>query len=103
MVEIKSYHDKFRFEITSLAGAVLLKSVAFSDEEEARTAFSEIQQFRNKKIVRFERRTDHDGQFFFQMKNATGKVLAESQTYDSEPGMENGIKNLKKRLSELST
>ena len=49
----------------------------------------------------FERKTNHSGQFLFNLKDNDGNLIGQSQFYDSEMGMENGIKNLQNRLEEL--
>ncbi len=49
----------------------------------------------------FERKTDYNGKFLFILKNSEGKVLGNSMLYNSEAGMENGIKNLKTSISLL--
>ncbi|MBU3024629.1 YegP family protein [Zobellia galactanivorans] len=49
----------------------------------------------------FERKTNHDGQFLFYLKDANGQILGHSLPYGSEAGMENGIKNLINSLNAL--
>ncbi len=47
---------------------------------------------------KFERKTNHSGAFMFSLKDENGKIVGYSQCYNSEAGMENGIKNLKNKI-----
>nr|WP_245224787.1 YegP family protein [Pseudozobellia sp. WGM2] len=46
----------------------------------------------------FERKTNNTGQFFFNLNDDKANLIGTSQLYDSEMGMENGIKNLTNRI-----
>jgi len=47
----------------------------------------------------FERKTNHKGEFQFSLKDSDGKIIGHSQNYNSEAGMENGIKNLRSTIN----
>jgi len=49
----------------------------------------------------FERKTNHTGQFLFNLNDDDGNLIGRSQHYDSEMGMENGIKNLQTRMEAI--
>ncbi len=102
MIEIKKRGaGKFSFNLKTQSGHTLLKSVEFTDEDEAQNTVKSLYPLiRNS--IRFERKTNHDGLFLFRLKNVNGQVIGHSQLYNSEVGMENGIKNLSNRITSLA-
>jgi len=52
--------------------------------------------------TRFERTTNHGGDFQFRLKNINGELIGNSLSYSSEAGMENGIKNLRQSILQFS-
>ncbi len=88
----------YRFVIKSERGHPLLESVEFPDPAMAKDSVRRLQpEIQNPSCV--ERKTDHNGQFRFTLRDSEGTVLGHSQAYRSEAGMENGIKNTLKRIS----
>ncbi len=102
MIEIKKRKDNtYRFSLKTKTGNTLLKSVNFSSQEEIKKTIADLNPFLEHQMV-FERRTDHNGKFLFNLKDRNGKIIGNSQLYSSEAGMENGIKNLKNNIISLS-
>jgi uncharacterized protein YegP (UPF0339 family) len=102
MIKIeKRKNNTYRFKLKTIDGNTLLKSVDFDSEEEIKKTVENLNPLLDKQSV-FERRTDHEGKFLFKLRDINGKVIGNSQLYGSEAGMENGIKNLKKRIATLS-
>ncbi len=94
MVEIvKNTAGKFQLVIKSASGGYLLQSTSFNDEDTAKKMMGLL---RENPV--FERITNHEGKFVIRLKTIDGECIGESNTYSSEAGMENGIKNLKKSL-----
>jgi len=79
----------------------LLKGTSYKTEREVHDAIKSLYSLVFQPNL-FQRKTDHSGYFLFDLKNIDGKLLGSSQLYNSEAGLENGIKNLKKRVLELS-
>ncbi|SRR6056297_748995 len=103
MIEIKkTTHEKFEFFVKSEAGKVLLQSVPFTDEKEVNRTVAMLTQTASP-VKNFERRTNFNGQFLFELKNKEGKIIGSSGLYSSEAGMENGIKNLNNRLKSQTS
>ncbi|MFC4097785.1 YegP family protein [Euzebyella saccharophila] len=101
MIEIVSKtQNHYSFTIRAKSGQVLLHGSEFDDEKAVKQVFRNIAslQFSRNNI---ERKTNHSGQFLFLLKEDYGSVIGQSQLYDSEMGMENGIKNLINRIEEL--
>ncbi len=102
MLQIKKgKDDSYRFRFLSENGRALLTSVPFAEKEDAERAMEYLKTSRELQNV-FERKTNHNGQFLFSIKDARGNLVAHSGPYNSEAGMENGIKSLKNRIGNLS-
>lgn len=98
MIEVKNKDDKFyQFVVKSPSGKILLESVVFKDSKSLENTLTEIKD-KNLPTKSFERKTNFDGQFLFNLKNDQGTVIGSSGFYNSEAGMENGIKNLRNIL-----
>ena len=98
MIEIKKIKSAdFQFLIKSETGKILLKSISFSNEQAIGDTLKNMQKA-NSPINYFERKTNFEGKFLFEVKNNQGKIIGSSSLYSSEAGMENGIKNLRNRL-----
>ncbi|MAU72825.1 MAG: hypothetical protein CML04_12090 [Pseudozobellia sp.] len=97
---LKNQEGEFQFLIKAKSGQILLESSFFATEEKLNRAISHLTNS-DLSTNDFERKTSHDGQFFFRFNEDDGTELAKSQLYDSEMGMENGIKNLISRINEL--
>ncbi|CAM3367697.1 YegP family protein [Zobellia roscoffensis] len=100
MIEIVNLsNSNFQFHIKSKSGSTLLESKEYSAKADLETAVLNLD---NLQIHRsnFERKTNHEGKFLFNFKDNNGYLIGTSQLYDSEAGMENGIKNLHNRLTE---
>jgi uncharacterized protein YegP (UPF0339 family) len=96
----KDKDDQYHFVVTTPAGNSILKSVAFSSRNELDTTLKQLQPLVTKPSV-FERKTSHNGKFHFALKNQEGTIIGLSKPYSSEAGMENGISNLRKRITSL--
>ncbi len=103
MIEIKKAKSNgFQFVIKSESGKTLLESIPFSDKETFDRTLTVLEKG-DTPIALFERKTNFDGKFLFNLKNDEGKTIGSSGFYSSEAGMENGIKNLKNTLLKGAT
>ncbi|MGB7392774.1 MAG: YegP family protein [Pricia sp.] len=94
-------NNNFNFSLQADNGFRLLNSITFSDKMELDRTLRKLDTMdltRN----HFERKTNTDGRFHFLLKNDDGQTIGQREPYDSEAGMENGIKNLRERLESLS-
>ncbi|WP_297761641.1 YegP family protein [uncultured Muriicola sp.] len=102
MIDIKKEkNNSYRFVVTSGEGNALLQSIQFPTKKELDTTVKKLSPLMKKPSV-FERKTDHNGKFHFTLKDTSGSIIGSSNTYTSEAGMENGITNVRKRISFLS-
>lgn len=102
MIEItKQQTNKYTFVLKAASGQTLLSSVTFSNEKKAKETVNKLNELSSHRNT-FERKTNHSGEFLFSLKNNQGEIIGNSQLYQSEAGMENGIKNLKNRIHNIS-
>ncbi|UCD60642.1 MAG: YegP family protein [Flavobacteriaceae bacterium] len=102
MIKInKEANNTYNFSLNTTNGDALFYSIGFSSKEEIKNVVSNLNLLEKQHFI-FERRTNHDGNFLFNLKNKKGQLIGNSQLYGSEAGMENGIKNLKKRIATLN-
>ncbi len=81
-------------------GNTLLTSISFSDKTELEATIKSLEApplTRNN----FEGKTNTEGKFLFNVRNEVGHTIGHSEPYDSEAGMENGIKNLRENIKLL--
>lgn len=94
MIEIKKVEPKqYEFWVKSESGKILLKSIPFEDKKTLAKTVESLSQIKAAP-KQFERKTNFNGQFLFELKSEHGEILGKSGLYSSEAGMENGIKNL---------
>lgn len=95
MIDIKKEgQHTYKFELKSQGGHTLLKSVEFPNKDEVKRTVKYLGSLNESQAI-FERKTNHDGKFLFNLKSPDGLLIGQSLLYDSEAGLENGIKNLK--------
>lgn len=103
MIEIsKSHNNTYLFQLKTSDGQTLLESISFNSREEIENTVAELAPL-SEVHVSIERKTNYQGNFLFNLKDRKGKVIGNSLLYDSEAGMENGIRNLKRRIASLSS
>jgi uncharacterized protein YegP (UPF0339 family) len=102
MIEItKQPTNKFTFVLKAESGHTLLNSITFSDERIIKDTVSSLNDLITHRKT-FERKTNYHGEFLFCIKNSHGEIIGNSQLYQSEAGMENGIKNFKNRIHSIT-
>lgn len=100
---IKKEHDKaYRFEVKNEKGHALFNSILFSNKEEAKMIVKELQAFDLGSFV-FERKTNYDGKFHFKLKTKDSRILGHSGFFNSQAGLENGIKHMQNHLTTLAS
>ena len=90
----------YRFSLKAKSGNILLSSIDFDNKSQMYNAIKSLGTIvatRN----HFEGKTNHTGQFLFNLKDDDGNLIGQSQLYDSEMGMENGIINLQNRMEAI--
>lgn len=101
MVEIKKDEkNMYCFSVKSTGGSIILGSIPFPNKEAIHKVILDLNSMDRHENI-FERKTNHQGKFLFNLKDRTGNIIGSSQLYSSEAGMENGIKNTKNSLKSV--
>jgi len=102
MIEIAELDNgSFGFCIKTEHNRLLLTSVSMESAEKVEKMIANLNDHLPGKRLRYERKTNHKGDFLFNVKNSEGQVIGHSELYNSEAGMQNGINNLKILLASL--
>lgn len=100
MILLDKTDSGYSFSIQAESGTTLLQSVVFSNKEEAQSIIEGLTRIKGVQNT-FERKTNHKGDFLFNLKSSNGKLIGQSELYSSEAGLQNGINNLKIVLASL--
>lgn len=101
MIKIHTDTDNtYRFSLNTESGDTLLNSVTFSDKFEMDKVIRKLDTVPLTRI-HFEWKTNTDGKFLFSLRDDDGRTVGHSEPFDSEAGMENGIKNLREQIKSL--
>ncbi len=88
------------FSLKTESGNTLLTSVSFPDKTEMDETIKSLGAATLNRN-HFERNTNTGGKFLFSLKDDKGGTIGHSEPFDSEAGMENGIKNLREQIKFL--
>ncbi|WP_281756059.1 YegP family protein [Neptunitalea chrysea] len=99
MFKIDKTIDRVYFTLNAEHGKILLTSIPFTNEEDALLASNSCSEIIKKKSG-IERKTSSNGKFHFIVKNTDGTILAQSEEYTSEAGMQNNIEAIRKLASK---
>ena len=76
MIKInKDDNNTYNFSLNTTSGNALLYSVGFASEEEIKNVVSGLNTFDKQQYI-FERKTDHNGNFLFNLKDRRDNSLA---------------------------
>ena len=102
MIEIKkANNDTYLFYLKTSDGQTLLESISYQSKEEIEATVSQLSPLAQSHGT-IERKTNYKGEFLFNLKDKSGKIIGNSRLYSSEAGMENGIRNLKNRIATMT-
>ena len=96
------YKDKageYRFRLKASNGETVLASEGYSAKAGCMNGIESVKE--NSQIPeRFEKYEDKSGKFRFRLKAANGQVIGVGEAYESESGLEAGIKSVTRWASE---
>ena len=95
---LKNREGTYCVVVKSDQGHTLLESISLKERKEAEKLAGHIRHLAGNPS-NFERTTEHSGHFRFTLKGPDGNILGRSLPYQSEAGMENGIKNTLARIA----
>ena len=100
----KDDNNQYVFHLKSDKKHTIATSKPFKKIEEVKKTIGYIAENTNLDRI-YERKTNKQGQFYFNILNTNLQTTAESQCYNSKAGLENGIKAAKEfaKLHKIKT
>lgn len=94
--EIKKAKDgQYHFNLKASNGEIILSSEMYKTKRSANNGIASVQK-NSVEAVRFERRKSKSDKPYFVLKAANHQVIGQSEFYESDRAMENGIKSVQK-------
>ncbi len=102
----KGKNDQFHFNLKAGNGQVILTSEMYTSKASALNGIESVKK-NSPQDERYERKEAKNGQPYFVLKAANHQVIGNSEMYNSNSAMENGIASVKKNgpdaeLNDLS-
>ena len=102
-----STNGQFMFNLKATNGQVILTSEQYKAKDDAVDGIASVRKHAAGD-ANFERKTSKNGEPFFSLKAANGRIIGKSETYSSATAMENGIASVKAnapdaKLEDLTT
>jgi len=87
-------NGEFIFNLLAGNNEIILTSQMYKEKSSAHGGIESVQ--KNSQIDEmFERKTAHNGQFYFDLHAANKQVIGKSETYTTKAAMEKGIASVK--------
>ncbi|RKS98068.1 YegP family protein [Chryseobacterium defluvii] len=97
----KRTNGDFQFNLKAGNGQVILTSQGYGSKTACENGIESVKT-NAQDDSKFERKTASDNRYYFNLKAANGQVIGNSQMYESENGMENGIESVKSNAHHAS-
>ncbi|WP_445383670.1 YegP family protein [Robiginitalea sp. IMCC43444] len=95
----KDKAGKFRFNLKSGNGQVILSSEAYNTKAACENGIASVKKNASDDS-RYERKEGKNGAPFFNLKAGNSQVIGSSEMYSSNSAMENGIASVKKNAPD---
>jgi len=95
-------NGEFMFNLLAANNEIILTSQMYKEKSGALNGIESVQ--KNSQIeAQFERKTAHNGQFYFDLHAANKQIIGKSETYTTKAAMEKGIASVMKngRVTEI--
>lgn len=91
----KAKDGQFYFHLKASNGEIILSSETYKTKRSARNGIASVQK-NSPEAARYDRRQSKANQPYFVLKAANHQVIGQSEMYESDRAMENGIKSVQK-------
>ena len=92
-------NGQFMFNLKATNGQVILTSEMYKGKDDAMAGIASVRK-NAADDANFERKTSKNGEPFFSLKAANGRIIGKSETYSSVAGMEGGIASVRANAPE---
>jgi uncharacterized protein YegP (UPF0339 family) len=98
----KSKRGRYMWNLLASNGEAILTSQQYKSKSGAKKGISSVRGSASDGS-RFERRKAKNGKGYFVLKAGNGKVVGQSEMYNSNRALENGIKSVQKNAPKAAT
>ena len=91
----KAKNGQFHFNLKAANGEVILSSEMYTTKRSAKNGIVSVQS-NSSEPARFDRRKSKNGKPYFVLKAGNHQVIGQSEMYETDRAMENGIKSVQK-------
>lgn len=91
----KAKNDQFHFNLKASNGEIILSSEMYTTKRAALNGVASVQK-NSSEGSRYDRRVSKSNKPYFVLKAGNHQVIGQSEMYESERAMENGIKSVTK-------
>lgn len=91
----KAKNGQFFFHLKASNGEIILASETYKNKRSARNGIASVQK-NAPEAARYDRRKGKGDQPYFVLKAANHQIIGQSEMYESDRAMENGIKSVQK-------
>lgn len=89
----------YHFDLKAANGQTILTSQNYTSRASCENGLESVS-INAENDENFERHETEGGKFYFKLKAANGQVIGDSELYESEAGMENGIASVRVNAPE---
>lgn len=90
----KRTNNDFQFNLKAGNGQVILTSQGYNSKASCENGIESVRT-NSQNDKRFEKNRASDNRFYFSLKAGNGQIIGNSQMYESESGLQNGIESVK--------
>lgn len=91
----KAKNGQFYFHLKASNGEIILASETYKTKRSARNGIASVQK-NSPEAARFDRRKGAGDKPYFVLKAANHQIIGQSEMYETDRAMENGIKSVQK-------
>lgn len=98
----KRKNGEFQFNLKAGNGQTILSSEGYSSKASCENGIESVK-VNSQDDNRFERKTSANNKPYFNLKASNGQIIGNSEMYESQAAMENGIQSVKNNALEAPT
>ena len=98
----KGKNEEYYFSLKADNGQVILSSEGYTSKSACENGIESVKK-NAPNDERYDRKKSSNGKHYFNLKAANSQIIGNSEMYESEAGMNNGIESVKKNGPNANT
>lgn len=98
----KGKNEEYYFSLKADNGQVILSSEGYTSKSACENGIESVKK-NSPNDERYDRKKSSNGKHYFNLKAANSQIIGNSEMYESEAGMNNGIESVKKNGPNANT